>query len=83
MVNASLLPINCKSARKEKGVPVLHEILLKTSKSAGLVNTLPHLCQESSNPIKSKKENIINNNRIFTTAVLAPSLFFVIGDGFV
>ena len=83
MANASLLSINCKSARKEKGVPVLHEILLKTSKSAGLVNTLPHLCQESSNPIKSKKKSIINNSKTFATAVLAPSLFFVIGDDFV
>ena len=83
MVNASLLPISCKSARKEKEAPVLHEILLKTSKSAGLANTLPNLCQEFSNPIKSKKKSIINNSKTFATAVLAPSLFFVIGNDFV
>ena len=83
MINASLLPVNCKSARKEKGVPVLHEILLKMPNSVGLANTLPHLCQESSNPIKSKKKSTTNNSKTFATAVLAPSLFFVIGDDFV
>ena len=88
MINASLLPINCRSAQKkeEEGggcVTALHEILLKTHKSAGLANTLSSACKECSNPTKSKKENIINNSKTFATAVLAPSLFFVIGGDFV
>ena len=83
MANASLLSISCKSARKEKGVPALHEILSKMPNSVGLASTLPRACQESSNPIKPKKKSIINNSKTFATAVLAPSLFFVIGDDFV
>ena len=61
----------------------LHEILLKTHKSAGLANTLPSACKERSNPAESKKESIINNNKTFAAAVLAPSLFFCVGGDFV
>ena len=61
----------------------LHEILLKTHKSVGLANALPNACKERSNPTESKKENILNNNKTFATAVLAPSLFFVTGGDFV
>ena len=83
----AILYINYKSAQKEEGgggcVPsTLHEILLKTPKSEGLANTLPNACKERSNPIKSKKENIINNSKTFATAVLTPPLFFVIGGDF-
>ena len=87
MINASLLPINSRSAQKEEGgggaPSALHEILLEMPKSAGLANTLPNACKECSNPTESKKESIINNSKTFTTAVLAPSLFFVIGGDFV
>ena len=88
MINASLLPINSRSAQKEEvrgggASQALHEILSKTHKSAGLANTLLNVCKEYSNPTESKKESIINNSKIFTTAVLTPSLFFVIGDNFV
>ena len=88
MINASLLPINSRSAQKEEVggggcVTGLHETLLKTHKSAGLANTLSSACKECSNPTESKKESIINNSKIFATAVLAPSLFFVIGGDFV
>ena len=64
-------------------VTALHETLLKTLKSAGLANALPSACKECSNPTESKKESIVNNSKIFATAVLAPSLFFVIGGDFV
>ena len=61
MINASLLSINCKSTPKVGGgVPVLHEILLKISKSVGLAHTLPNACQEGSNQIESKKEEYNN-----------------------
>ena len=88
MINASLLPINSRSAQKEEVggggcVTGLHEILLKTHKSAGLANTLPNACKEYSNPAEFKKENIINNNKTFAAAVLAPSLFFCVGGDFV
>ena len=79
----AILYINYKSAQKEEGggggcVPsTLHETLLKTPKSEGLANTLPNACKERSNPIKSKKENIIiNNSKTFATAVLTPPLVF-------
>ena len=60
MINASLLPINCKSTRKEKGVPVLHEILLKMPHSVGFAHTLPNACQKGSSQIESKKEEYNN-----------------------
>ena len=61
MVNASLLPINCKSTPKVGGgVPVLHEILLKMSNSVGLAHILPYACQEDSSQIESKKEEYNN-----------------------
>ena len=81
--------MNCRSTPKEGGggeggaSSVLREILLKMSKSAGLANTLPNVCKECSDQIKSKKESIINDNKTFATAALAPSLFFVIGGDFV
>ena len=87
MINASLLLINCRSAQKEEGgggvSSALHEILLEIPKSAGLANTLPSACKECSNPAESKKESIINNNKTFAAAVLAPSLFFCVGGDFV
>ena len=61
----------------------MHETLLKTPKSVGLANALPNACKEHSNPTESKKENVINNSKTFATAVLTPSLFFVIGGDFV
>ena len=72
--------------KKKRGggcVTALHETLLKTPKSAGLANALPSACKERSNPTKSKKESIINDNKTFATVVLVPSLFFVIGGDFV
>ena len=83
MTNASLLPINCRSAQKEEEEgeeggtsQALHETLLKTPQSAGLASTLPNACKECSNPTESKKESIINNSKTFATVVLTPSLFF-------
>ena len=61
----------------------MHETLLKTYKSAGLANALPNACIECSNPTESKKEGIINDNKTFATAALAPSLFFCVGGDFV
>ena len=89
MINASLLPINSRSAQKEEeegggGAPqALHETLLKTHKSAGLASTLSSACKECSNPTESKKESVINDNKTFAAAALAPSLFFVTGGDFV
>ena len=60
MINASLLSINCKSTRKEKGVPVLHKILLKMPNSVGLAHILPNACQKGSSQIESKKEEYNN-----------------------
>ena len=80
-----LLTVDLLRKKKLGGgcVTGLHENLLKTHKSAGLANTLPNACKGRSNPTESKKENIINNNKTFATAVLTPSLFFAIRDGFV
>ena len=62
----------------------MHETLLKTHKNAGLANALPNACIECSNPAESKKEGIIiNDNKTFATAALAPSLFFCVGGNFV
>ena len=90
MINTSLLPINCRSAQKEEeegggggASQALHETLLKTTKSAGLANTLPNACKERSNPAESKKEGIINSGKTFAAAALTPSLFFVTGGDFV
>ena len=72
--------------KKKRGggcVTGLHETLLKTHKSVGLANALPNACKERSNPTESKKENILNNNKTFAAAVLAPSLFFCVGGDFV
>ena len=61
MINASLLPINCKSTPKVGGgVPVLHEILLKMPNSVGLAHILPNACQKGSSQIESKKEEYNN-----------------------
>ena len=73
-----------KKKKRGGGAPqALHETLLKTHKSAGLASTLPNACKECSNPIKSKKESVINDNKTFAAAALAPSLFFVTGGDFV